>query len=334
MNSKLIIIAEAGVNHNGILKKALKLVDVAAKAKADYIKFQIFSADNLCQKKHKLAKYQKKNSTSKTQHELLSKLSLSFKEFEIIRNRCIKKKIKFLASPFDIPSIKFLKKINSPVIKIPSGEITNVPYLRFIGSLKKRVILSTGMSTLKEVRFAINILTKAGTSKKNISVLHCNTEYPASIRNLNLFSIKYLKDKLGLNVGYSDHSLGYEASLIALSFGATIFEKHFTLNKNLPGPDHLSSLNPKELNNYIKKLRYFKESIGFYNKKPSKIEIANTKIVRKQIVAKKKILKGEIFTKNNITTKRASKGISAANWDKIIGKRSKFNLQKENNIKV
>lgn len=334
MTDKLTIIAEAGVNHNGVLKNALKLVDEAAKAKADYIKFQIFFPDELSQEKHKLAKYQEKNSNIKTHFELLSKLKLTLKEFRIIKTRCLRKKIKFLASPFDIPSIKFLKKINSKVIKIPSGEITNVPYLRLIGSLKRKIILSTGMSNLKEIKFAINILIKAGTKKKNISVLHCNTQYPASVNNLNLLSIKFLKDKLKLNVGYSDHSLGYEASLMALSLGATIFEKHFTLNKKLSGPDHLSSLTPGELRNYIKKLRLFKKSIGFYNKKPSNIEMANAKIVRKQIVAKKNIFKGEKFSNDNIATKRASKGISASNWDKIIGKRSKFNFKKNKNIKI
>lgn len=333
MNNKLIIIAEAGVNHNGNLNNALKLVHIASKAKADYVKFQIFIPDELCQNYHRLANYQKKNSNFKTQIDLLKKLYLSFNDFKTIIKECKKKKIKFLASPFDISSINFLKNIKVKIIKIPSGEINNVPYLRKIGELKKKVILSTGMSTFNEIKFAINILNKAGTKKKNIFILHCNTQYPANIKNLNLLSIKYLFDKFKTRVGYSDHSLGYEASLIALSYGASIFEKHFTLDKKLPGPDHSSSLNPKELENYVTKLRNFKNSIGNYFKKPSKIELSNSKIVRKQIVAKSRIIKGEVFTENNITTKRASKGISAGDWDKVIGKKSKFNFNKDSNIK-
>ena len=225
-----------------------------------------------------------------------------------------------------------MNKLKLDTFKIPSGEINNVPYLKKIASFNKKIILSTGMSNLKEIISAIKIITKNGTNKKDYH-LHCNSEYPASINQLNLLSIKYLKDKLKLDVGYSDHSLGYEASLMALCFGATVFEKHFTLDKKLKGPDHSSSLSPNELKIYVKKLKLFQESIGKYNKKPSLIEIQNSKVLRKQIFANLNIKKGEKFTINNITTKRGKQGISASKWDKVIGNISKYNFSKDENIK-
>ena len=334
MKKKIIIIAEAGVNHNGKLSKALEMVDVAAKAKVDYVKFQTFIPEDLSQKTHGLANYQKKFSNKKKHVDLLKKLALTFEDFKKIKSRCKKKKIKFLSSPFDIKSVNFLKKIKLDTFKIPSGEINNVPYLKKIGSFNKKIILSTGMSNMKEIISAINYICKSGTQKKNITILHCNSEYPADTSKLNLLSIKYLKDKLKLNVGYSDHSLGYEASLMALCFGATVFEKHFTLDKKLKGPDHTSSLDPVELKTYVKKLRLFYASIGKYQKKPSLVEMQNAKIIRKQIVAQININKGEKFSIKNIITKRAKKGISASRWEKVIGKISKYNFSKDQNIKI
>ena len=334
MYQKTLIIAEAGVNHNGKLANALKMVDIASKAKADYIKFQTFSPESLSQKKMKLANYQKKNTFFLDQLKMLKKYSLTFNDFKKIKSRCLKKKIKFMTSPFDEESLKIVKKLNPSYIKIASGEITNVPLLRSIGKLKKKVIMSTGMSSMKEITTGVQILIKSGLRKKNISVLHCSTEYPANIDRLNLMSVKYLSEKLKMRVGYSDHSLGVEASIIAISLGAKIIEKHFTLNKKMKGPDHGASLSPQELNNFVKKLRLFEKSIGKFEKKPHRHELINLDIVRKQIVAKKKITAGQKFSIFNITTKRAKKGIPASEWDKIIGKKSKFNFDIDQNIKI
>jgi len=331
---KTIIIAEAGVNHNGKFKNALKMVDIAAKANANYIKFQTFVPENLSQKKMYLANYQKTNTKFPDQLEMLKQYSLKFDDFKKIKKRCLKKKIKFMTSPFDEDSVKVIKKLGLDYIKVPSGEITNVPLLRCIGKLKKKVIISTGMSNLNEIRNAIGILVKSGTKKKNISVLHCNTQYPAEFSKLNLMSVKYLKDKLKMRVGFSDHSLGSGASIISLALGASILEKHFTLNKKMKGPDHSSSLSPSELIDYIKQVRTFEQSIGNYEKKPYTNELKNLDIVRKQIVAKKKILKGQKFSIKNITTKRAKKGIPASKWDKVIGKTSKVNFNFDENIKI
>lgn len=334
MRSKISIIAEAGVNHNGKLSRALKMVDAAAKAKVDYIKFQLFIPENLTQKNMSLANYQKENSNFSNQLVMLKKYALTYNQFKKIKERCKKRKIKFMLSIFDQESVKFIKKLKLNIIKIASGEITNVPLLKEIGVLKKIVILSTGMSNMSEIRKAIKILTNSGTNKNDIHVLHCNTEYPANAEKLNLMSIKYMKDKLGLKVGFSDHSLGNSASIAALSLGSLIFEKHFTLNKKLIGPDHKASLSTKELIEYVKQLRITEKSIGNYTKKPYKQELKNLNIVRKQIVAKKKISKYEKFSVDNITTKRAIKGISASDWNKVIGKRSKFNFTIDQNIRL
>lgn len=334
MKEKTLVIAEAGVNHNGKLARAIQMVDLAAKAKADYVKFQTFIPENLSQKKMNLAKYQKANCQFSDQLKMLKKYSLKYEDFKKIKARCIKKKIKFMTSPFDEESIKIIKKLNVEFVKIPSGEITNVPLLRSIGNLKKKIILSTGMSNLQEIKKAIEILVKSGAKKNNISILHCNTQYPADSSKLNLMSIKYLKDKLKMKIGFSDHSLGIGASIIAVSFGASILEKHFTLSKKLKGPDHSASLSPKELIEYVKQVRIFEKSIGNYEKKPYKKELINLNIVRKQIVAKERILKGQTFTPKNITTKRAKQGIPASKWDLVIGKKSKFNFDFDQNIKI
>lgn len=331
---KTIIIAEAGVNHNGKINEALKLVDIAAKSKADYVKFQTFITDDLVQKKIGLAKYQRKNlSGIKSQYEMLKKLELSKADHKKIIKRCKERGIKFLSSPFDLKSIDLLKNLNLKLIKVPSGEITNIPYLRKIGSLNKNIILSTGMSNLKEVKKAVQVLTNSGTLKKKITILHCTSEYPASIEKLNLMSIPYLKKKLKINVGYSDHSLGLQASFTAVALGANVIEKHFTTNKKMSGPDHKASLSEDELIELVKGIRSIEKSLGVNHKKPSKGEIKNSKFARKFIVSKKKIKVGEKFSKNNITTKRALAGITAAKWDQVIGKKAKKNYTYDENIK-
>ena len=334
LKNKVTVIAEAGVNHNGLLKNALKMVDVASKAGADYIKFQTFDPKSLANSNLGLAKYQKKNSGQNSHLKMLSKLSLSEKEFRKILNRCKKKKIKFLSSPFDIFSINILKKLKVNIFKIPSGQIDDVPYLQYLGALKKKFFFSAGMSTLLEIKKAIRIILSKGTPKKNIEILHCVSQYPAEKKNLNLNSIKFLQNNIKLPVGFSDHSLGYNASLIAIGLGSRVIEKHFTLNKNQKGPDHKSSLNPEELISFIKKIRYAEHSLGEYQKKPLKDELINKKFIRKKIVAKKKILPGDKFTINNLITKRSINGLPASDWKKIIGKKSKKKFIENKVLKI
>lgn len=332
---KTIIIAEAGVNHNGNINNALKLVDCAAKAKADYVKFQTYFTDDLVQKKLQLANYQKKNIKNiNSQYNLLKKYELTETQHEQIIKRCNLRKIKFLSSPFDLKSIDLLKKLKLKTIKIPSGEITNIPYLQKIGRLKKKIILSTGMSNINEIKKAIEILIYSGTKKKNLVILHCNTEYPANLKKLNLKSIEFLRKKFKIPVGYSDHSEGITASLAAVSLGAKVIEKHFTLNKNLKGPDHKASLSPKELITLVRQIRNLECMFGSNSKKPYKEELKNIKYIRKYIVAKKAIIKGQFFDENNLTTKRSGKGIPAENWQKILGKKSKYNFSIDEKIKI
>ena len=331
---KSIIIAEAGVNHNGNLKLAIKMIDIASKAQADYIKFQTFSPNELVQKNFGLAKYQIGSTNSLNQRDMLKKYFLSEISHKKLIKRCKLKKIKFLSSPFDIKSIDLLKKLKLKIIKIPSGEITNIPYLQHLAKLNKKLILSTGMSDDKDIRTALKVLISNGTKKKNITLLHCSTEYPASLENLNLKSIIFMKKKFNISVGYSDHSLGYEAAISAVSLGAEVIEKHFTLNKGFKGPDHKASLNPIELKEFVEKIRLTEKILGNSKKKPNKKELLNSKFVRKFIVASKNIIKGERFSKFNITTKRAKKGVPASLWLKIIGKKSKFNFLEDESIKV
>lgn len=334
IKNRVVIIAEAGVNHNGSLNKALKMVDVASNAAADFIKFQTFDPKSLTNASLGLAQYQRKNSKYNNHLKMLTQLSLSEKNFKKILSRCRKKKIKFLSSPFDIPSINILKKLKVNIMKIPSGQIDDIPYLELIGSLRKKIFLSTGMSSLIDIKKALKILISKGTPKKNIKILHCVSQYPAKNKNLNLNSIKFLKDKLKLPVGFSDHSLGYDASILAIGLGSRVIEKHFTLDKNLKGPDHKASLNPKELKIFIKKIRHAEQSLGNYLKKPSKDELINKKYIRKKIVAKKEILPGNKFTSSNITTKRSQDGLPAINWKKIIGKKSKRKYMENQGIDI
>ena len=329
---KVIVIAEAGVNHNGNVKTAKKLVDIAKLAKADYIKFQSFTHDQLVTKKSPKAKYQKSNlKNNETQSSMLKRLELSKNNHIKLINYCKKKKIKFLSTAFDIDNLKFLLKNKIDFIKIPSGEITNLPLLEYIRKNNKKVILSTGASTLKEVETAMKILKK---NKKDITILQCNTAYPTPIKHLNLKILKTFKKKFNCNVGLSDHSLSIVAPSIAVALGATIIEKHFTLSRNMQGPDHKSSLEPKELLNMIRNIRETEEALGNSKKVITKSERENRKIIRKSLVASVFIKKGQKFQKNNVSSKRPGKGISPMVIKKILGKKAKKNFYPEEMIKI
>ena len=333
--NKTIIIAEAGVNHNGNIKLAKRLIDSASKIGADYIKFQTFKAEDIVTKTAPKAKYQKENYGNKeSQYLMLKKLELSEKDHILLKKHCLKKKIEFLSSSFDINSFNFLMNIGQKIIKIPSGEINNIPYLEHIGKYNKQIILSTGMSFLNEVEAAVKTLIKAGTKKNRITVLHCNTEYPSPMKDLNLKAMVTIKNKLRVNIGYSDHSGGIIAPLIAVALGAKVIEKHFTLNKNFKGPDHKASLDVTEFERMIKEIRNAEAILGSEIKKPSNSEKKNIKIVRKSIFAKKNILIGDIFSKDNICIKRPGNGLQPKFWKKILGKKSKYRFKKDKAIRL
>lgn len=328
---KLNIIAEAGVNHNGIVKNALKLVDVAKKSGADFVKFQYFRPNLLSTKLAKQAKYQKINYRQKnnSQFRMLENLKLSINQLKIINDYCKKKKIKFLLSIFDHESIKDLKKFKIEYIKIPSGEITNFPLLHKISKLNYKIILSTGMSNLYEIKAALNIL-----KKKKVILLHCNTDYPTALNDVNLNAMVKMKKIFKCEIGYSDHTNGFETGISAVALGAKFIEKHFTLNKKMKGPDHNASLNPKELNSFVKYLRNTTVLLGKDLKNITPSEKKNIKIIRKSIYAKKTILKGEKFTESNIVPKRPAIGLSPMFWNKIIGKKAKKNFFIDDKIEI
>lgn len=328
--NKVKIIAEAGVNHNGSLKTALRLVKEAKKSNADYVKFQIFKAENVVTKKASKSNYQKRHPKDKeTQYQMIKKFELPYDNFRIIKKECSKYKIKFLCSPFDTDSLKYLKKLREKTIKIPSGEITNYPLIRDIGKMNIKVIMSTGMSNFKEIKNSIKILTRNGTKKKNITLLHCNTAYPTPPTDVNLSALQKIKKFFGVEVGYSDHTLGVEIPVAAICFGAKIIEKHITLNKNLPGPDHKSSLNPAEFATMVSSIRNTEKALSVFKKSIRPSEKSNLKVVRKSIVAKKTIIKGEFFKETNLTTKRPGMGTNPMMWKKIIGKKAKKNYLKD-----
>lgn len=316
---KVFIIAEAGVNHNGDIEVAKRLIDEAAKAKVDAIKFQSFKAAHLVTPTARKADYQEVNTMEQeSQYEMLKKLELSKEMHMELITYCKEKDILFLSTPFDIESIHLLNQLGMDIFKIPSGEITNLPYLKEIGKLKKQVILSTGMSNLEEIQSAIQVLKEEGT--QDITVLHCNTEYPTPMRDVNLRAMVKIKEALNIKVGYSDHTLGIEVSIAAVAMGAGVIEKHFTLDKNMRGPDHKASLEPLELQQMVKCIRNIECALGSSQKVPSPSEMKNIEIARKSIVAKRNIKKGEIYTEENLTTKRPGSGISPMKWNEIIGK--------------
>ena len=329
----VLVIAEVGVNHNGSIDLAKKLIDAACSAGADAVKFQTFKAKNLVIKNSPKATYQKKFTNKKeTQFNMLKKLELNERMHLKLINYCKKKNIKFISSPFDHESIDLLNNLGLDIFKIPSGEITNLPYLRHIGKLKKKVILSTGMSNIKEVKSALDILIKSGTSKKKITILHTNTEYPTPMRDVNLRAMVAMGKELDVNFGYSDHTLGIEVDIAAVAMGAKCIEKHFTLNCKMEGPDHLASLEPKQFKGMVNAIRNIELALGNRIKKPSNSEIQNLNIVRKSIIAKNKIKKGDLFNEDNLTVKRPGSGISPMRWDKIIGTKARKDYSKDDLI--
>lgn len=314
------IIAEAGVNHNGSLELAKKLIDVASEAGADAVKFQTFQAKNLVSKNAQKAEYQKQTTDqNESQFEMIKKLELSeAMHYELIAY-CQQKNIMFLSTPFDHDSIELLNKLGLEVFKIPSGEITNLPYLRHIGSLNKQVILSTGMANLGEIEAALNVLTQAGTAKEKITVLHANTEYPTPMQDVNLKAMQTIGQAFDIAVGYSDHTLGIEVDVAAVALGASVIEKHFTLDKTMEGPDHKASLEPDELKAMVSAIRNIEQALGSSIKQPSPSESKNKPIARKSLVAKTAIKQGETFNAENLCIKRPGHGISPMRWDEIIG---------------
>lgn len=318
--SRVFIIAEAGVNHNGSLELAKRLIDVACEAGADAVKFQTFKADNLVSKKAQKAEYQKETTdSSESQYEMIKKLELDEMAHHELIAYCKLKNILFLSTPFDHESIALLHRLQMPIFKIPSGEITNLPYLRQIGSLKKEVILSTGMANLKEVEEALVILVKAGTPKEQITVLHATTEYPCPMDEVNLKAMETIRKAFNVKVGYSDHTKGIEIPIAAVAMGACVIEKHFTLDKTLEGPDHKASLESAELIAMVNAIRNVEQALGNGVKKPSKSEEKNILIARKSIMTCKTIAKGEYFSEDNVTVKRPAGGMSPMQWDEIIG---------------
>lgn len=331
--NKTFIIAEAGVNHNGSFELAKQLVDKAVWAGADCIKFQTFNSKNLVSKNAQKAEYQKKTTdSSESQLEMLKKLELSKEEFIELRDYCNQKGIMFLSTPFDLESIDFLASIGVKTWKIPSGEITNYPFLRAIGKRKESVIMSTGMCTLDEVRDAIKVLKDFGTT--DITLLHCTTEYPAPYDSVNLNAMLTLQNEFAFKVGYSDHTNGIEIPVAAVAMGATVIEKHFTLDKNMEGPDHKASLEPEELKQMVQSIKNVDAALGDGAKQPSDVEKKNIAIARKSIVAACDIKKGEMFTEENLTAKRPGNGISPMNWAEVLGKIAKRDFSEDELIEL
>ena len=318
---KTLIIAEAGVNHNGDFNTAIKMVDAAKSSGVDCIKFQTFKANKIASQFAEKADYQKINDKkTSSQVEMLKKLELSEKEFVEIKKYCDKCGIIFLSTPFDNDSIDFLEKIGIDFWKIPSGEVTNYPYLVRIAKSQKPVVMSTGMCDIDEIENAINVLKSNGTY--SITLLHCTTEYPAPYNEVNLKAMETLKSIFGVDVGYSDHTKGIQIPIAAVAMGAKVIEKHFTLDRNMEGPDHKASLEPEELKEMVDSIRIVEKSIGDGKKCPTKSELKNRSVARKSIVASRKIEKGDIFNENNITTKRPGNGISPMMWNEVIGKKA------------
>jgi N,N'-diacetyllegionaminate synthase len=317
----VLIIAEAGVNHNGNLGLAKQLIDVAADAGADVVKFQTFTADRLVTRGATKADYQTRTTDiNETQHEMLRHLEITPEMHQEIVSHCKKRAIDFFSTGFDIESVDFLADLGQEHFKIPSGEITNLPYLQHIGRMKKPVILSTGMADMEEIQAAIDVLEEFGTSRKRITVLHCTTEYPTPMLDVNLRAMLSIKNAFGVDVGYSDHTRGIEVAIAAVALGATVIEKHFTLDRNLPGPDHIASLEPEELKAMVAAIRNIEIALGDGVKRVFPSEARNRVVARKSLVARHSIRKGDVFTAENITAKRPGTGISPMQWYMVIGR--------------
>ena len=334
-NDRVKIIAEAGVNHNGSIDMAKRLIDIAAEAGIDFVKFQTFKAHLLLSEKTKKAEYQKNNtSVDESQYAMIKKLELDENDHEEIIDYCSDVGVEFLSTGFDIESIDLLDKYDIPFFKIPSGEITNLPYLRHVASKMKPIILSTGMSTVRDIEEALKVLFNSGIDNDLVTVLHCNTEYPTPMRDVNLRAMLSIHDRFNVKVGYSDHTLGIEVPIAAVALGATVIEKHFTLDRTLPGPDHAASLEPNELKEMVTSIRNIEKALGSKIKKPTISEQKNISLARKSIVAKKYISIGEKFTENNLSTKRPGTGISPMEWDKVLNQKSKYNFEADDIIKI
>ena len=333
MSKKVFVIAEAGVNHNGDIRIARQLVDAAVEANVDAVKFQTFIGEKFISSNAEKAAYQKETvGEAGSQLDMIKKLELSQGDFLMLKEYCEKKKIKFMSTAFDIDSAVFLNDIGMDVFKIPSGEITNFPLLKTIGQFQKKVIMSTGMSELSEIKTAVDILKRYGT--EDISILHCNTQYPTPMEDANLKAMQQLKNELRLPVGYSDHTIGIEVPIAAVALGAEIIEKHFTLDRDMEGPDHKASLEPDELRKMVEGIRNIEKALGDGIKRVSPSERENLHIVRKSIVASKLIKRGDTFTEDNVTVKRPGNGISPMRWDEIIGKKAVRNFEEDELIEI
>jgi N,N'-diacetyllegionaminate synthase len=327
---KTIIIGEAGVNHNSSLEMAFKLVDVAVDAGVDIVKFQAAIPEEVVTKYVEKAEYQKQTTGEKeSQLDMTRRIHLPLEAFHKIRKYCESKRIQLLITTFDLTSTNYISRMDPLMFKIPSGEITNLPYLRHIGQYKKSVILSTGMSNLGEIESALEVLETAGTPRKKITVLHCNTEYPTPMEDVNLRAMLAIRDAFGVAVGYSDHTLGIEVPIAAVAMGATMIEKHFTLDRTLPGPDHQASLEPKELKAMVLAIRNIEKAMGDGIKRPSPSEEKNKPIARKSLIAATAIIAGECFTEVNLAVKRPGTGISPMRWDEFIGQVAQKDYQKD-----
>jgi len=325
-HSRTFIIAEAGVNHNGSLDMALELVTAAKAAGADAVKFQTFDADKLATQSAELAPYQKAAAdAAKTQHEMLKKLQLTVDEFREIKSHCEEQRIQFLSSPFDNAAAEDLYSLGLRLFKIPSGEITNIPLLEFVGSKNCDVILSTGMSWLGEIEFAILSLQRSGA--KSLTLLHCVTEYPAPAEQINLRAMVTLRNSFGLPVGYSDHSKGTEIAVAAVALGATVIEKHFTLDTELPGPDHSASLSPDTFKGMVGAIRNVELALGDGTKKPAPCEIPNMDVARKSIVAARNLNEGQLLKESDLAIKRPGSGIAPKHLGALVGRRVRQNIQ-------
>ena len=331
--NKVFIIAEAGVNHNGSLELAKKLIDVAVDSGADAVKFQTFKTENCISKNAQKASYQKETTCKdESQFEMVKKLELDETAHVELMAYCKEKNIIFLSTPFDHDSIELLDKLGLEIFKIPSGEITNLPYLRHIGKLGKKVILSTGMANLGEIESVLHVLVEAGTKKENITLLHANTQYPTPMEDVNLKAMVSMGKAFGVKFGYSDHTLGIEVPIASVALGACVVEKHFTLDKNMQGPDHKASLEPEELKQMVKSIRNIELALGDGIKQISRSESENVMIARKSIVAKKMIKKGEILSGENLAVKRPAGGINPMRWDEVVGSEAKKNYEQDEMI--
>ena len=329
------IIAEAGVNHNGDINMAKELASIAAASGADYVKYQTFVPELVASSLAPKAEYQKNNAGGdESQLEMIRKLALTFDQFMELKAHCDDVNIKFMSTAFDMKSLAFLRGLNMDMIKIPSGEITNLPYLREIGGFGLPVILSTGMAELNEVDEALNVLAESGTPRSHVTVLHCTTQYPTPFEEVNLGAMIQMRDELGVDIGYSDHTLGLDISIAAVAIGASVIEKHFTLDRTLEGPDHAASIEPEELNSLVRSIRSVEQAFGDGIKSPTESEIAMRTVARRSLVAARHITEGEVFTAENLLVKRPGDGISPMKLDDVIGRKAKRSFAADEKIEL